>query len=399
MSPRSALLVALAVGIPGTAFAQQFDLADAIGRRNGEPPGQGVPFHYPIQGGPQGAFVEEFFANGGASPCPFVHGVFVPGATASGSTQVALDGVGAPIAVTIPGIGTITSPGTGNDGSPSNDGALQINDPSNLNGNPDYTGSTFHSVLATHACLGVAFDLSQIRADMNWPGPLEFTALAGGSCANVSHAVVVVDASDQATVQFSSLALGGNNFVPVTVSIDSFDKYLCLIGGDNLENTINCKHAYWGDPRLMPPCTTGSVVRYGDGCPTSDGSTPRIEGIGPPCIGLEFTFGCTGQPGTNYWLGIGLSNTSVSGAPLPLDLGIIGTATGCELWMSLDLVFGSGPSVGSFAMNTPVPPLALPMGPGTIGLPLYFQAIVVDPALATPLPIAMSDALAVTLGT
>ena len=69
-----------------------------------------------------------------------------------------------------------------------------INDPSNLNGNPDYTGDPFnHSLLSLHAVVGITFDLQAILT-VN-PTITLFTANAGGSCANRCEYFVLVDGS------------------------------------------------------------------------------------------------------------------------------------------------------------------------------------------------------------
>jgi hypothetical protein len=100
---------------------------------------------------------------------------------------------------------------------------------------------------------------------------------------------------------------------------------------------------------------------YGAGCAGSGGILPTLLPIGVPQRGT--TFGLTagslngGAPAIPI---LGISNQQWLGIQLPLDLGLLG-ATGCSLWMSLDVVLptlfanGAGPGTGAVTLNLPIP--------------------------------------------
>lgn len=392
MTFHSMRFLAAVCAVSAVATAQRFDLADTIGRRNSEPAGQGQPFHYPIQRAAyQGLFIPESAVVGVTTYSPFVHGIFVPQDQTVGMSHVA-DGVGGvPIMLNIPAVGTIPSPAWASDGSPSNDGALRINDPSGLNGHPDYTASPYHSILATHAAIGVTFDIAAIRADMGWFGPLQFTGNPGGSCTPVSAIAVVVDAADQARVVFSQRGMSGNNLSPMGFVLGVTDKFFCLIGGDDIANTINCKHMFWGDP-FLTPAYNGSVAHYGTGCPTSSSVVPAIHVLGVPCLGSSLSIACEGPTGLSWFLSLGFSNIQSGGLSLPFDLGGIGGVAGCRVLGSLEVTTGAVPT------NSSAVTLTVPVAPILLGAHLYAQCYVLDLGLGVAVPFATSAAADLMFG-
>lgn len=220
--------------IASPAFGQIFDLADTIGGGNGTLPGTGSATSFPNNGG------AVFLPQAGNT---FVDGIFVP--LPSGPTQINSSGATFDFS---PFVATSQT-----NGGPGNGATPWINDPSNLNGNPDYTGDPFnHSIISMHAVVGVTFDLQAILATN--PNITVFNTNAGGSCAPRCEFFVIIDG----TLVAQGGPLSGNNFTPVSVPIPSTAGFLTLAMGDYNTASINCAHGYFGDPHLSsgaPPCS------------------------------------------------------------------------------------------------------------------------------------------------
>ncbi len=163
-----------------------------------------------------------------------------------------------------------------------------------------------------------------------------------------------------------------------------------------LDGTSDTHLGVPGDRRITIVQSSGTLplVAFGDGCPTTFGSLPRLDGQGAPTLG-------------NLGFGIELSNSALNAPVLftwaagpgatPIDPG-----NGCLLWgdaASLYL-FVTGPTTfgGDFTLPFPLPNIPL-----LAGVSIAFQALVVDP-LGTPLPsdptftITTTPGLLVTLG-
>jgi hypothetical protein len=88
----------------------------------------------------------------------------------------------------------------------------------------------------------------------------------------------------------------------------------------------------------------------------------------------------------------GLSNTAWSGAPLPLDLGVVGAPT-CSLLVSLDVSLPMLLSGGQGAVTW-----TLPNVPAAIGSSFYTQGVVLDPTSPLPLQIDATGGRAFVIG-
>ena len=350
---RALPVLALALVHP-VASAQQtvFDLADAAVGGDGTFPGTGSAIEYPINGAL--AFLPQ-------ATHPFVDGVFVP--RSAGVTTLSTTGLTFDFS---PSVGGISQSGAVTNGGPGN-GAIGINDPSGLGGNPDYTGDPNRmSLLAAHASVGITFDLDAIRAA--WPWFDRFTATAGGSCHGATGYFVLVDG----VVRASGIDLKSNQFHALDVPLDPSARFLTLATTDSNQGTINCAHAYFGNPHLMltDPCY-GPWVEYGAGCPGTGGFVPALTmhnncaAAGAP-LHLEVTKALGGSIAL-FVVGSGETATPIS-------------PSGCMLYAA-----GPYPAVvpiplGGVGPGTGVVFLAAAIPLDATGLSLRLQAFVADPA-------------------
>lgn len=140
--------------------------------------------------------------------------------------------------------------------------------------------------------------------------------------------------------------------------------------------------------------STAASIIYGQGCPGSRGTPRFVLGAGQPQIGSAMPidlYNLVATPGPAI-LGYGLSRTAWLGSSLPLDLapfGINGCSAHAALDYSLPLVNVGGAAQVAF----PIPP-----NPRLVGLEVFLQALVPDPAAPNPLQIAMSDAVGLLIG-
>ena len=87
---------------------------------------------------------------------------------------------------------------------------------------------------------------------------------------------------------------------------------------------------------------------------------------------------------------VGFDNAFYQGTPLPAPIPGTGTP-GCLLQVEPDASLGLVPHGGALGLFvTPIPSLA--------GLQLYWQALAFDPALSTPVQLAVTDFLVTTIG-
>ena len=134
----------------------------------------------------------------------------------------------------------------------------------------------------------------------------------------------------------------------------------------------------------------GEVVRGGTGCSDSSGTNLRLLQTGAATrngtISLAVEAGVV-QPA---FLLAGSNNTSWNGIALPVVLPGTGTP-GCQVLISAEISIGLLPLGGALAVT-------LPSNPATVGLNVYWQAVLLDPGLTTPLPFATTDYLKTTIG-
>ena len=115
-----------------------------------------------------------------------------------------------------------------------------------------------------------------------------------------------------------------------------------------------------------------SFTSYGTGCVGSRG-IPNLaaQGSSLPRVASTFTASITNLPWTGpAFLVLGLSDTSYSGTPLPIDLGFLGAPT-CSLRSSIDDIQGLVNVLGSATWSWTVPPIA--------GASFFLQVLPLDP--------------------
>jgi len=145
---------------------------------------------------------------------------------------------------------------------------------------------------------------------------------------------------------------------------------------------------------LVPGPFAAGIQPFGEGCTGRNGMNPVADARGGAATpgNNQFTTRVSRLP--SFGIGVhllGLSNTSVFGIPLPLDLGIAG-APGCLLRVSLTAI-GVGAAnangIGSFG-------LPIPADPTLVGGSIYSQWLSVDFA-ANPGGLVASNALQITI--
>jgi hypothetical protein len=142
----------------------------------------------------------------------------------------------------------------------------------------------------------------------------------------------------------------------------------------------------------LPVCS-GLVVHRGVGCEDSGGTALVLGGTGCPDLGSTLFLEALATPSPIPMLFAGgTSDMFFGGAPLPLDLGLIGGPAGCLLYTSSEAVL-SAPMVGGSATL----PFAIPNNPGLAGAQIFMQAVELDPGLAVALPLATSNYVSITV--
>ncbi len=117
-----------------------------------------------------------------------------------------------------------------------------------------------------------------------------------------------------------------------------------------------------------------SFTSFGTGCVGSRG-IPNLaaQGTSLPRVGSTFTAHITNLPWTGpALLVLGLSNTSYSSTPLPIDLGFLGAPT-CSLRASIDDIQGIVNVLGAATWSWTIPPVP--------GASFYTQVLPLDPGL------------------
>lgn len=119
---------------------------------------------------------------------------------------------------------------------------------------------------------------------------------------------------------------------------------------------------------------SASFTTFGSGCPGSRGTpTLTAQGGSLPRIGTTFTMQANNLPWSGaVFLGLGFSDQSYGGTPLPADLGMLG-APGCSLLTSLEALSPITNVLGAASWSLEVP--AIPGGE------FFVQVFPVDPAV------------------
>lgn len=106
----------------------------------------------------------------------------------------------------------------------------------------------------------------------------------------------------------------------------------------------------------------------GTACTGIGNVAPSLRVLGIPSLGMTLSASVSGVTSTPWMLVFGRSNRTYGGLTLPLSLTGLG-APGCNLYVSLDNIWGPYSSGGTATM-------AIPQSPGLVGANLYLQAIV-----------------------
>lgn len=136
---------------------------------------------------------------------------------------------------------------------------------------------------------------------------------------------------------------------------------------------MNPSGASLGDTWEFDLGPVASFGTFGSGCSGSRG-VPSLAALSGsvPRVGTTFQARVSNLPWTGAaFLALGLSNTTYTTTPLPLDLGFLG-APGCSLLTSIEEVQPLVNVLGTATWSFPVPPLA--------GLPFYTQVLPLDPS-------------------
>lgn len=118
----------------------------------------------------------------------------------------------------------------------------------------------------------------------------------------------------------------------------------------------------------------GTLGAFGTGCGSASG-TPQIALSGLPDLGATVNTTVTQtDPAQNLFgvLMVGVSDTTWNGAPLPIDLGLVGIP-GCLLRVAADLQFSMSTNFGSATL-----PLAIPNQTPFLGASFYLQHFALD---------------------
>lgn len=130
-------------------------------------------------------------------------------------------------------------------------------------------------------------------------------------------------------------------------------------------------------------------VRSGVGCADSTSTVVGLATTGNLAVGQPITLGLTSGTPLPYFLMGGLSSSQWLGIALPLDLGLFG-ATGCTLYCSQEVLLGPFAAATSLQAN-------VPNSPFLVGSVSYWQGLLIDPALGTPLPLCTSELVTGTI--
>ena len=156
------------------------------------------------------------------------------------------------------------------------------------------------------------------------------------------------------------------------------------------EGTGSIVEAAVDDFEIFEVVCDGEVVRSGNGCPDGTGATLRLFQTGGVHIGATTGFGIEAGSAQPVFLFAGFDDAMWAGLPLPVVLPGTGVP-GCEVSVQPDVLLGLMPLNGTL-------PVVMPASPSVIGESLFWQALMLDPTLTTPLQFATSDRLVTTLG-
>jgi len=153
------------------------------------------------------------------------------------------------------------------------------------------------------------------------------------------------------------------------MSYDSARDRMVMVGGYGLTAS---GWTYLGDTWVLG--AAGSAETYGSGCVGSNG-IPALAPASTPSLGQTYSLDATSLAPASLlaFMVTGLSRTSSSIGPLPLDLQPFGLGGGCQLWASVDSteLFAVAGGAGTYNLD-------IPATQALAGLPLHHQAASID---------------------
>ncbi|MCU0862576.1 MAG: class A beta-lactamase-related serine hydrolase [Planctomycetes bacterium] len=213
------------------------------------------------------------------------------------------------------------------------------------------------------------------------PGPMTFYfAEAGYASVPFKNAAGVITPKEYTYGVFNYLFTGSANEF-------AGREAMCLAELELVWSRVKPALATWDN------YVAGSIVALsGAGCAGSNG-TPQHQTTGTPEIGQTVRYNLTNAPnGTIRLCMFGFDNVSWNGAPLPLNLAVVG-ASGCQLRINA-VILDAGITT---AFGTSHELVAFPNDTALIGQRLFSQYLVSDPA-ANAFGFTISNALRTTLG-
>jgi hypothetical protein len=163
---------------------------------------------------------------------------------------------------------------------------------------------------------------------------------------------------------------------------------------DNRDNSISGRQNVHGWLYEFEVFAISAQTVFGTGCSGAAGVPTIATANMGPRLSEPFTLELTNVAANAPVVGVlGFSNTSVRGAPLPLDLTPLG-APGCQLLVSDDLAvpIANRPTATTARWTTNIPYI-----PALLGVDLYQQAVSCDPT-ANPLGLSMSNGSRASIG-
>lgn len=146
--------------------------------------------------------------------------------------------------------------------------------------------------------------------------------------------------------------------------------------------------AAFDDFEIFEVLCDGEVVRGGVSCADSTLTQVRLQPAGSMHPGDDAMFATESGTTLPSYLFAGFRADSWNGVPLPVA---IPDTFGCSVSISPDVVVGTIPN-GQFL------PVPIPNTPAAAGLTLFWQSLLLDPGLVSPLQVATSDRIATTIG-
>jgi len=204
--------------------------------------------------------------------------------------------------------------------------------------------------------------------------------------------------ADNQLLQFIITVTGCNSGSPVIGATGAAHGVVthagCFGGGPNYGTGFGFAPFQQALDALRQGFVAGTFAVYGQGCPGA-GAPPQLALSGVPDLGGSVTFTVTGTdpsgdlPGL---LGIGDSNTTWNGGPLPTDLAFMGLP-GCALLIAPTMVLAQSTIFGNSAQTVAVPATA-----ALLGARFFAQYFALDPGATNPAQAVATNAGRIQLG-